>query len=203
MFSDFGSVARCTFIRALAAEVSRRIFGMRAAGAGGRHAALGSRLLAGTRQTPWRRGRRVRQCAAQPAAGRTAAADEIFVFPAMGDEGLPAGGALCLLQQRDGLPHWLTQRRELGPFISAATIPARMIPLSPDRRREAHRLKRRSTARRGGFAKVSSARSIRAAWNMARARSGRAPILANPSRRETHDLLNRRLARTDSCRSRR
>ena len=39
--------------------------------------------------------------------------DEIFIFPAMGDEGLPVGGALCYLLQRDGLAHWLKQRRRL------------------------------------------------------------------------------------------
>lgn len=39
--------------------------------------------------------------------------DQIFIFPAMGDEGMPAGGALCYLLQRDGLDHWLKQRRPL------------------------------------------------------------------------------------------
>ena len=39
--------------------------------------------------------------------------DEIFIFPAMGDEGMTAGGALCYLLQRDGLAHWLSQRRRL------------------------------------------------------------------------------------------
>src|SRR3984957_2169800 len=39
--------------------------------------------------------------------------DEIFVFPAMGDEGMPAGGALCYLLRRDRLRHWLAQRRPL------------------------------------------------------------------------------------------
>jgi predicted NodU family carbamoyl transferase len=36
--------------------------------------------------------------------------DEIFIFPAMGDDGMPAGGALCYLPQHDGLSHWLSQR---------------------------------------------------------------------------------------------
>src|SRR5436190_9187487 len=39
--------------------------------------------------------------------------DEIFIFPAMGDDGMSAGGALCYLLQRDGLKHWLSQRRRL------------------------------------------------------------------------------------------
>jgi len=39
--------------------------------------------------------------------------DEIFIFPAMGDDGMPAGGALCYLLQRDGLSRWLSQRHRL------------------------------------------------------------------------------------------
>ncbi|MDR3435666.1 carbamoyltransferase C-terminal domain-containing protein [Telmatospirillum sp.] len=39
--------------------------------------------------------------------------DEIFIFPGMGDEGLPIGGALDYLLTRDGLPIWLTNRRRL------------------------------------------------------------------------------------------
>jgi len=39
--------------------------------------------------------------------------DEIFVFPAMGDEGLPVGAALGFLRARDGMAHWLAQRRRL------------------------------------------------------------------------------------------
>jgi carbamoyltransferase len=39
--------------------------------------------------------------------------DEIFVFPAMGDDGLAVGAALCFLRDRDGLTTWLGQRRRL------------------------------------------------------------------------------------------
>jgi carbamoyltransferase len=39
--------------------------------------------------------------------------DEIFIFPAMGDEGLVIGGALEFLLRRDGLPVWLERRRRL------------------------------------------------------------------------------------------
>jgi carbamoyltransferase len=40
--------------------------------------------------------------------------DEVFVVPPMGDEGLVIGGALQFLLERDGLAHWLKQRRRLG-----------------------------------------------------------------------------------------
>lgn len=39
--------------------------------------------------------------------------DEVFVYPAMSDQGLPAGGALQFLLERDGLKHWLGQRHRL------------------------------------------------------------------------------------------
>jgi carbamoyltransferase len=40
--------------------------------------------------------------------------DEIFIAPPMGDEGLVIGGALQFLLDRDGLSHWLKQRRRLS-----------------------------------------------------------------------------------------
>lgn len=39
--------------------------------------------------------------------------DEIFIFPGMGDEGLPVGGGLDFLLARDGLPTWLGARKRL------------------------------------------------------------------------------------------
>jgi carbamoyltransferase len=39
--------------------------------------------------------------------------DEIFVFPAMGDDGLCVGAALSFLLARDGLDKWLAQRRRI------------------------------------------------------------------------------------------
>lgn len=40
--------------------------------------------------------------------------DEIFIFPAMGDEGLVIGGALQFLLERDGPKTWLGRRRRLA-----------------------------------------------------------------------------------------
>jgi carbamoyltransferase len=39
--------------------------------------------------------------------------DEIFIFPAMGDDGLSVGAGLCLLRERDGMATWLGHRRRL------------------------------------------------------------------------------------------
>jgi carbamoyltransferase len=39
--------------------------------------------------------------------------DEVFIFPAMGDDGLSVGCALAFLQQRDGTAAWLSHRHRL------------------------------------------------------------------------------------------
>ena len=39
--------------------------------------------------------------------------DEVFIFPAMGDDGLPVGAALALLHARDGTETWLRHRHRL------------------------------------------------------------------------------------------
>ena len=39
--------------------------------------------------------------------------DEVFIFPAMGDDGLPVGAALALLHARDGSETWLQHRHRL------------------------------------------------------------------------------------------
>jgi carbamoyltransferase len=39
--------------------------------------------------------------------------EEVFVFPAMGDDGLAVGAGLDALRQRDGLETWLTERYRL------------------------------------------------------------------------------------------
>ena len=40
--------------------------------------------------------------------------DEVFIFPGMGDEGIAVGGLYQFLLKRDGLEHWLAQRKRLN-----------------------------------------------------------------------------------------
>ena len=53
--------------------------------------------------------------------------DEVFVYPAMSDQGEPAGGVLQLLMERDGLGTFLARREKFGnlyfgrDFIAGAT----------------------------------------------------------------------------------
>ena len=123
--------------------------------------------------------------------------DEIFIFPAMGDEGLPVGSALIYLMERDGLKTWLDRRRPLGPIFlgrdyTSAIDPAlaalpnvRRIPGAPVT----------EAANRLVEGKIGAIFTGRMEYGP-RALGARS-ILANPSRRETHDLLNQRLARTE------
>jgi carbamoyltransferase len=123
--------------------------------------------------------------------------DEIFIYPAMGDEGMPAGGALCYLLQRDGLPAWLKQRHTLRDMyfgrdytnaIDDALKAAAGVRLTGEPPVE-------GAARRLNAGQLGAIYTGRMEYGP-RALGARS-ILANPSRRETHDLLNKRLARTE------
>ena len=123
--------------------------------------------------------------------------DEIFVFPAMGDEGMPAGGALCYLLQRDGLPHWLAQRHRLHDVYFGRDYTDAVDAT----------LQSSAGVRSAGEAPVDGAARRLHAGELGAIYTGRMEygpralgarsILANPSRRETHDLLNQRLARSE------
>jgi carbamoyltransferase len=123
--------------------------------------------------------------------------DEIFVFPAMGDDGLATGGVLAHLLRRDGLDRWLQQRRKLNDVYLGrdytAGIDAALAATPGVVRRD------------GAPVELAAARltsgEIGAIYNGRMEYGPRAlgarTILANPARRETHDLLNQRLDRTE------
>jgi carbamoyltransferase len=52
--------------------------------------------------------------------------DEIFIYPAMGDDGLAVGAALCYLRERDGTAAWLRQRRRLDNVYFGRDFDARI-----------------------------------------------------------------------------
>jgi len=122
---------------------------------------------------------------------------EIFVFPPMGDEGLPVGGALSYLLGRDGTKRWLDQRRRLSDVYLgrdyskqadddlAATAGVKRLAGDPVE----------AAGRRLASGEIGAIYTGRMEYGP-RALGART-ILANPSRRETHDLLNQRLDRTE------
>jgi carbamoyltransferase len=123
--------------------------------------------------------------------------DEIFVYPAIGDEGVPAGGALCYLLQRDGLRRWLAQRRELRDVYFGRDYTNAI----DDVLNAAPGIRRTAQAPIEGAAGRLCAGQLGAIYTGRMEYGPRAlgarSILANPSRRETHDLLNKRLARSE------
>jgi carbamoyltransferase len=123
--------------------------------------------------------------------------EEIFIFPAMGDDGMPAGGALCYLLQRDGLAHWLAKRRRLRDVYFG-----RDYTDAIDRALAASaRVRKTAESPIEGAAKRLNVGQIGAIYvgrmEYGPRALGARSILANPSRRETHDLLNKRLARSE------
>src|SRR5262245_5954837 len=122
---------------------------------------------------------------------------EIFVFPPMGDEGLPIGGSLVYLLQRDGMAHWLKQRRRLkdvylGRDYTDVVDPA-LSGICGIRRLDNAPIE--GTVKRLVAGKIGAIYTGRMEYGP-RALGARS-ILANPARRETHDLLNTRLDRTE------
>jgi len=64
--------------------------------------------------------------------------EEVFIFPAMGDDGLAVGAALCYLRDRDGLATWLRSRRRLDNVYLGQDFDARIdavLAAAPDVRR--------------------------------------------------------------------
>lgn len=123
--------------------------------------------------------------------------DEIFIFPAMGDEGMPAGGALCYLLQRDGPVRWLAQRRPLRHLYFGRDYTAAIddvLGTAPDVRKSSEPPVD-GAARRLHAGRIGAIYTGRMEYGP-RALGARS-ILANPSRRDTHDLLNERLSRTE------
>ncbi len=123
--------------------------------------------------------------------------DEVFIFPAMGDEGMPAGGALCYLLQRDGLPHWLAQRRTLRDMYFGRDYTNAI----DDTLKASAGVGRTAEPPVDGAARRLNAGQLGAIYigrmEYGPRALGARSILANPSRRETHDLLNKRLARSE------
>jgi len=123
--------------------------------------------------------------------------DEIFIFPPMGDEGLPVGSALIYLLERDGLKSWLDRRRPLGPIFLGRDYTSAIDPAlaALPRVRRADGAPVAEAVRRLVEGEIGAIYTGRMEYGP-RALGARS-ILANPSRRETHDVLNQRLARTE------
>jgi carbamoyltransferase len=123
--------------------------------------------------------------------------DEIFIVPPMGDEGLPVGGALAYLLERDGIAHWLKHRHRLSNvYLGRDYTKTADCALS-----SAAGIRRTPDAPVAGAAQRVANGAIGAIYTGRMEYGPRAlgarSILASPARRETHDLLNERLDRSE------
>ena len=123
--------------------------------------------------------------------------DEVFIFPAMGDDGLCVGAALSCLLARDGLDTWLKQRRRLDHVYlgrnydeeidlhlgSAAGV--RRLAGSPAEIAVAKLAAGQAGAIYGGSMEFGP-RAL-----------GARSILASPARADINDSLNKRLERSE------
>jgi carbamoyltransferase len=123
--------------------------------------------------------------------------DEVFIFPPMGDDGLPAGGVLAYLLQRDGIARWLDNRRPLGNLYLGRDFSEKVdetLGQTPG-------IKEVDEGPVDGAARLLNEGAIGAVFTRGMEYGPRAlgarSILANPARRETHDLLNTRLERSE------
>ena len=124
--------------------------------------------------------------------------DEIFVFPPMGDEGLPAGGVLAYLLRRDGMVRWLNERRRLENIYLGRDYDADIddaLSIVPGVKRTQAVLLAEEVARRLAAGHIGAIYTGRMEYGP-RALGARS-ILASPQNRNTHDKLNERLDRTE------
>lgn len=123
--------------------------------------------------------------------------DEVFIFPAMGDDGLPVGGALAYLLDRDGVATWLERRQPLGTVYLGRDYDKEadaIIAAAPGVRRVDEPPVDGAVARlqAGGLVAIYTGRMEYGPRAL-----GARTILANPAQRETHDKLNERLSRSE------
>lgn len=122
--------------------------------------------------------------------------EEIFIFPAMGDDGLSAGGALAYLLERDGLATWLGHRKRLDDVFLGATYEAADSVFQSDER---------LVVEKGDLAEKVAARLANGRVGAIFARRmeygpralGARTILANPSNADVNQTINDRLNRSE------
>ncbi len=125
------------------------------------------------------------------------ALEEIFIVPPMGDEGMSTGGPLVYLLRRDGLERWLAARRRLEHVYLGrdySGLADKVLERAPGVAKTGEAPVEGAGERlaRGGLGAIYTGR-----MEFGPRALGARSILANPARRETHDLLNQRLERSE------
>ncbi len=123
--------------------------------------------------------------------------DELFVYPAMSDQGLPSGGVLQFLLERDGLDAWLARRYKLDQLYFGRDFGAaadEMIAAAPGLKQIGDEPVRLA-------AELCAASKVVALYTKGMEYGPRAlgarTILGSPADSGINDSLNRRLARSE------
>jgi carbamoyltransferase len=123
--------------------------------------------------------------------------EEIFVFPAMGDQGQPYGGVLELLLRRDGMETWLANRRRMETLYYGRDFGAAI----DERFTRDATFKQLSTTPVETAAKLLQQGRIVAIYSKAMEYGPRAlgarSIMAAPVDNDINRTLNERLARSE------
>jgi carbamoyltransferase len=122
--------------------------------------------------------------------------DEVFVFPAMGDEGLSVGAGLAFLHQRDGTDTWLRHRHRLDNVYLGENYDGRIddtLSCAGMRRLAGRPVETAVDLIRAGKAGAIYAGRMEFGPRALGARS----IIASPQDHAINDLLNKRLDRSE------
>jgi carbamoyltransferase len=123
--------------------------------------------------------------------------EEIFIYPAMGDDGLAVGAALCYLRDRDGLPAWLAQRRRLDNLYFGRDYDGE-IDACLAREKKTRRLPGEPIATATELVEAGQAGAIYVGRMEHGPRAlGARSIIANPTDPTINDVLNKRLDRSE------
>jgi len=127
----------------------------------------------------------------------TTSAKRVFVFPAMGDEGLPVGGCLIYLHTRDGAQPWQQSRQDLRQLYlgrdygAEFDAVAKALPqIAADRERPVE--KAVELLMRGAVVAIYTGR-----MEFGPRALGARSILASPVAREVNETINKRLERSE------
>jgi carbamoyltransferase len=123
--------------------------------------------------------------------------EEIFIYPAMGDDGLAVGAALCYLRDRDGLPAWLAQRLRLDNVYFGRDYDGE-IDACLLRDKKIRRLTGDPIATATELVEAGQAGAIYVGRMEHGPRAlGARSIIANPTDPTINDVLNKRLDRSE------
>jgi carbamoyltransferase len=122
--------------------------------------------------------------------------DEVFIFPAMGDDGLPVGAGLSLLHARDGTETWLRHRHRLDTVYLGRNFNGRIddtLAAAGMRRLAGRPVETAVDLIRAGKAGAIYTGRMEFGPRALGARS----IIASPHDHAINDNLNKRLARSE------